>query len=67
MSEYLVLKKTLKAGNVIYKNGSVVYPPYPPDLQSEVDNNSIYVERVVIDEKIVDEPKKKSVKKRIKK
>ena len=66
-TEYCVIVKTLKAGPKVYWVGSTLEPPYPIDIQTEIDNGSSAVKVHKAVQLIEAEELKKVVKKRAKK
>jgi len=71
MSEYCKFLQSLKAGSTVYMEGTILFPPFPDDIKTEIDSGSDTVEYVFVDEPELfdDQPPvvKKSVKKRAKK
>ena len=66
-TEYCTILKTLKAGVNVYTAGSEFIPPYPIDIQTEIDNGSSTVKVHKAAQLIEAEEPKKVVKKRAKK
>ena len=66
-TEYCTILKTLKAGTNVYTAGTEFTPPYPIDIQTEIDNGSSAVKVHKAVQLIEAEESKKTVKKRAKK
>ena len=66
-TEYCTILKTLKAGANVYTAGSEYTPPYPIDIQTEIDNDSSAVKVHKAVQLTEAEESKKVVKKRAKK
>jgi hypothetical protein len=66
-TEYCTILKTLKAGANVYTTGTEYTPPYPIDIQTEIDNDSSVVKVHKAVQLIEAEEPKKIVKKRAKK
>ncbi len=66
-TEYCTILKTLKAGANVYTAGSEYTPPYPIDIQTEIDNGSSAVKVHKAVQLTEAEESKKVVKKRAKK
>ena len=66
-TEYCTILKTLKAGANVYTAGSEFTPPYPIDIQTEIDNDSSAVKVHKAVQLTEAEESKKVVKKRAKK
>ena len=66
-TEYCTIVKSLKAGQKVYWAGSTLEPPYPIDIQTEIDNGSSVVKVHKAVQLIETEEPKKTVKKRAKK
>lgn len=66
-TEYCTILKTLKAGANVYQIGNEFTPPYPIDIQTEIDNGSSVVKVHKAVQLIEAGEPKKTVKKRAKK
>ena len=50
MPEYCKILKSLKAGSTVYMEGTVLFPPFPDDIKTEIDSGSSKVEYVMMEE-----------------